>query len=31
VRMEKNIALYRRHGYAETGTRRHPPASQPGG
>ena len=24
VRMEKNIALYRRHGYAETGTRPHP-------
>ena len=22
--MEKNIALYRRHGYAETGTRPHP-------
>jgi ribosomal protein S18 acetylase RimI-like enzyme len=24
VRMEKNIALYRRHGYVETGTRPHP-------
>jgi ribosomal protein S18 acetylase RimI-like enzyme len=24
VRMEKNIALYRREGYAETGTRPHP-------
>ena len=24
VRMEKNIALYRRHGYAEAGTRPHP-------
>jgi ribosomal protein S18 acetylase RimI-like enzyme len=24
VRMEKNIALYRRHGYAETGIRPHP-------
>ena len=24
VRMQKNIALYRRHGYVETGTRPHP-------
>ena len=24
MRMEKNIALYRRHGYVETGTRPHP-------
>lgn len=24
MRMEKNIALYRRHGYAETGSRPHP-------
>src|SRR6516164_8415124 len=24
IRMEKNIALYRRHGYVETGTRPHP-------
>src|ERR1700757_3988290 len=24
LRMEKNIALYRRHGYVETGTRPHP-------
>jgi len=24
MRMEKNVALYRRHGYVETGTRPHP-------